>query len=149
MSLDAREWCIPASRMKAGVEHRVPLSVPLIEVLFRAGVLDGRPSLVFPSQRTIRQTVVRHALNEGLEVKWTSGPNDRTRTPISLPTVGKRTDNRGAPIMELSLVARSISSSVAQAYARSDLPEERRRLMNDWASFHATTGPERVTAYRE
>ena len=39
-------------------------------------------------------------------------------------------------IMELSLV-HTVGSSVEQAYARSDLLENRRRLMNDWASFVA------------
>ena len=41
-------------------------------------------------------------------------------------------------IMELSL-AHTVGSSVEQAYARSDLLEKRRRLMNDWASFVAGT----------
>ena len=49
IDLDAREWRIPASRMKAGVEHRVPLSDAALAVLERVRPLRGPSDLVFPS----------------------------------------------------------------------------------------------------
>ena len=49
IDLEARTWTIPASRMKAGREHRVPLSDAAIEVLRRAKALDDNSGLVFPS----------------------------------------------------------------------------------------------------
>ena len=51
-------------------------------------------------------------------------------------------------IMELSL-AHTVGSSVEQAYARSDLLEKRRRLMNDWASFVAETAVDVVAKRSE
>ena len=49
VDMDAREWRIPASRMKAGVEHRVPLNAAATAVLERARMLDDGSGLIFPS----------------------------------------------------------------------------------------------------
>ena len=49
VDMDAREWRIPASRMKAGVEHCVPLNAAATGVLERARMLDDGSGLIFPS----------------------------------------------------------------------------------------------------
>ena len=50
IDLDAAVWAVPAARMKAGVEHRVPLS-PAAVALLRS-VEGMSPELVFPSPRS-------------------------------------------------------------------------------------------------
>ena len=47
--IQADVWKIPGERMKAGLEHRVPLSAPALEVLEEARTLDDGSALVFPS----------------------------------------------------------------------------------------------------
>ena len=42
-------WRIPSERMKAGMEHRVPLSVQALDLLGEATVLREESGLVFPS----------------------------------------------------------------------------------------------------
>ena len=49
MIWDAREWRIPGTRMKSGVEHRVPLSNAALAVLEQARTLKGGSDLLFPS----------------------------------------------------------------------------------------------------
>ena len=49
IDLDAREWRIPGSRMKAGAEHRVPLSDAALAVLEQALQLRDKSGLIFPS----------------------------------------------------------------------------------------------------
>ena len=49
IDLEARTWRIQGSRMKAGLEHRVPLSEQAIRVLDQAYLLRGESGLVFPS----------------------------------------------------------------------------------------------------
>ena len=49
IDIKARTWSIPADRMKAGVEHRIPLSDASLDVLRRALALDNNSGLVFPS----------------------------------------------------------------------------------------------------
>jgi len=53
VDLEAAVWTIPAERMKAGREHRVPLSCRALEVLAAARALHppGRLPLVFPAAR--------------------------------------------------------------------------------------------------
>ena len=48
IDVDARVWTIPAERMKAGREHRVPLSVRALAILDEARTLDDGSSLIFP-----------------------------------------------------------------------------------------------------
>ncbi len=52
IDLDGGEWRIPATRMKMGAEHSVPLSSQAIEILSELHALTGRGRFVFPSLRT-------------------------------------------------------------------------------------------------
>ena len=138
INLEAREWRIPGNRMKAGAEHRVPLSGSAIEVLFRARELDDGSGLVFPSPRRKGKelsdmTLTKVLRSTGLAKRATvHGFRSAFRIWAS-----EQTDAAHAT-MELSLAHR-VGPSVEQAYARSDLLEKRRRLMNDWAAFVAET----------
>ena len=49
IDLQGQEWRIPSQRMKAGMEHRVPLSRQALDLLREASVLRDESSLVFPS----------------------------------------------------------------------------------------------------
>ena len=131
---DVHEWRIPGSRMKAGLEHRVPLSDAALEVLERAQVLHDESSLIFPSSvkprnpmsdMTLTQVLRKTGLAERATVHgFRSAFRDWAAERTSAPRA----------VMELSL-AHSVGSSVEQAYARSDLIEKRRTLMQHWADF--------------
>ena len=128
------EWRIPGSRMKAGVEHRVPLSDAAVESLEQARVLHDGPGLIFPSSvkpghpmsdMTLTQVLRKTGLAERSTVHgFRSAFRDWAAECTSAPHA----------VMELSL-AHAVGSSVEQAYARSGLIEKRRVLMQDWADF--------------
>ena len=131
---DAREWRIPAGRMKGGVEHRVPLSDAASTVLGQAGLLRDDSGLVFPSParpgrpmsdmtltKVLRATgLAEHATVHGFRSAFRDWAAECTNAPHA--------------VMELSL-AHTVGSSVEQAYARSDLIAKRRALMDEWGSF--------------
>src|SRR5687768_8723528 len=48
---DAKTWTIPARRMKAGTEHRVPLSDRCVEILERRQALSDGGPYVFPGRK--------------------------------------------------------------------------------------------------
>ena len=131
---DAGEWRIPGSRMKAGVEHRVPLSDAALELLEQARVLRDGSGLIFPStvkagypmsDMTLTQVLRKTGLAERSTVHgFRSAFRDWAAECTSAPHA----------VMELSL-AHAVGSSVEQAYARSDLIEKRRFLMQAWADF--------------
>ena len=130
------EWRIPGSRMKAGVEHRVPLSDAAVESLEQARVLHDGSGLIFPSSvkpghpmsdMTLTQVLRKTGLAERSTVHgFRSAFRDWAAECTSAPHA----------VMELSL-AHAVGSSVEQAYARSDLIEKRRVLMQAWADFVA------------
>ena len=143
IDLDAREWRIPANRMKAGVEHRIPLSDAAVAVLEQARPLSGGEGLIFPSpmkpgQPMSDMTLTKVLRSTGL-AQYATVHGFRTcfRTWASERTSAARA------VMELSL-AHAVGSSVEQAYARSDLIEKRRVLMQAWACFVAGGGADVV-----
>ena len=92
MDLEAREWRIPAERMKTHREHRVPLSGRALAVLREAQRLAAGSGLVFPSARG-RPAVRGGDLEDG------PGSPDRcgaARVPVELPGLGGGVHGRAA-----------------------------------------------------
>ena len=127
---DARTWTVPASRMKASREHRVPLSPRALEVLHEAGEHRDSSGLVFPSARGLvmsDMTLSKLAKELGIEgtphgmrSSFRDWASERTNTPHA--------------VMEAAL-AHTIRDKVEAAYARSDLLDKRRVLMDAWARY--------------
>jgi integrase len=131
---NAREWRIPASRMKGGEEHRVPLSH---QALAFVGVVESQgdgSDFVFPSPRLPGKPLSDMALTKCLK---SCGLADRATVHgfrTSFRTwAAERTDADHA-VMELCLAHR-VGPAVERAYARSDLFNKRRQLMEAWADF--------------
>ena len=128
--LEAREWRIPASRMKGRVEHRVPLSQPAMDVLARASELKDDSGLVFPSPtgKMLSDSTVSKLLRENGIAGVPHGFRSSFRDWADENT------NATWAAMEKSL-AHTVGSDVVRSYARSDLLAQRRELMDAWAEF--------------
>ncbi|MBL8360769.1 MAG: integrase arm-type DNA-binding domain-containing protein [Rubrivivax sp.] len=129
IDLQDKVWSVPPSRMKAGNEHRVPLStaaIALLEALPRIAGTD----LVFPAPRggqlsdmTLSAVLRRMeipAVPHGFRSTFRDWAAERTTFP------------REAAEMAL---AHTIESKVEAAYRRGDLFEKRRVMMAEWADF--------------
>ena len=123
-------WSIPAERMKMNREHRVPLSSRALELLKDAEALRDESGLVFPSVRgkqlsdmTLSKLVKELGINSTVH-----GFRASFRTWAQ-----ERTDVSGE-VAEAAL-AHVKADKVEAAYARSDLFEKRRKLMERWAAF--------------
>ena len=135
---DAAEWRIPASRMKSGASHRVPLSAPAIAALAAAESIRDDSGLVFPSP--VRpglpmsdMTLTKLVRDIGLAERTTvHGFRSSFRDWAAEQT------NASHAVMELAL-SHTVGSAVEQAYARSDLLDKRRALMNQWGKFATAT----------
>ena len=79
VDLDAREWRIPGSRMKGGVEHRVPLSDAALEVLEQAREIRDDSGLVFPSPARPGRPMSGMALARLLRAVGDRREDDRAR----------------------------------------------------------------------
>jgi integrase len=141
---EARTWTIPGARIKAGREHRVPLSARCIEILTRAKELSDSSPLVFPGRtakaplsnmaflmllrRLKRDDITAHGFRSSFR-DWAA---EKTRFPRS--------------VCEAAL-AHVVKDKTEAAYFRSDLFEQRRALMDAWEQF-ATAKPATVVVIR-
>ena len=132
--LEGAVWTIPAAHMKAGREHRVPLSPPALEVLDGAAELFDRGGLVFPSPtgRVLNRAALTNLLHD-LEIDAVAyGFRSSFRDWAAECTDAPR------EVCELAL-AHVNNDRVEAAYRRSDLFERRRKLMQEWADYLSAT----------
>ena len=134
IDLQGQEWRIPAQRMKAGMEHRVPLSRPALDLLREASALRDETGLVFPSPLKLGSPMSDMTLTKVLR---SVGLAERAtvhgfRSSFKNWTL-EQTDTPWA-VSEAAL-AHSLGNATEQAYARSDLFERRRALMQLWADY--------------
>jgi integrase len=132
-------WTVPISRMKARREHRVPLSPRAIAILqemheTRGG--DNTDASIFPGRKTglplsnmaflmlLRRMELGDLTAHGFRATFKTWASERTSFQNE--------------IVEAAL-AHVIGDKVEQAYRRGDLFEKRRRLMQQWATFCAST----------
>ena len=143
IDMDAREWRISANRMKAGAEHRVPLSDAALAVLHEAAPLRGDDDLIFPSPRKRGSALSDMTLTKVLR---DCGLADRATVhgfrSAFRDWAAERT-NAPHAVMERAL-AHAVADAVEAAYARSDLLERRRALMEEWARFVTGTAGAKV-----
>ena len=130
--LDASEWRIPANRMKAGVEHRVPLSEAALGTLEQARPLCDASGLIFPSPTKPGKTLSDMTLTKVLRA---TGLAERTTVHGFRSSFRDWCAETGKPRELAEAALAHIVGGVEGAYFRSDLFERRRRLMADWARY--------------
>ena len=135
-----RVWTIPARRMKTNRRHRVPLCGRALEILEEAEALAGGAGpLVFThgGGKPLHDSAVRRLLRQLGVAAVPHGFRSTFRD-----WAGEETDHP-REVIEAAL-AHVVRNRVEAAYARSDLFERRRRLMDDWATYLAggSRGPD-------
>jgi len=134
IDLDHAVWTIPAERMKAGREHRVPLSEAALAILHEIAALKNGSGLVFLGQRRgvpmsdMTLTAVLRRMGKG--DLTAHGFRSTFRDWCAEST------NHPRELAEAAL-AHTLRDKVEAAYQRGDLLAKRRRLMDDWAAFCA------------
>ena len=130
--LNQKVWVVPADRMKAKREHRVPLSTRCIEILKRAKTIADGGEYVFPGSATGKPlsnmtliVALRHmersdCTPHGFRSSFRDWAEEKTNFPRS--------------VTEAAL-AHVVKDKTEAAYFRSDLFEKRRKLMDAWAIY--------------
>lgn len=129
LDFQANIWIVPADRMKAEKEHRVPLSRPLIQMLASYSH-QAATDLVFPAPRggmlsdmtmtaVLRRMGVK-AVPHGFRSTFRDWAAERTDYPRDMA--------------EMAL-AHTVSDKVEAAYRRGDMLDKRRQMMQAWADF--------------
>ena len=132
-------WTIPAHRMKTNVEHRVPITAPMRELLEATEVREG---LVFPaaSGRMLSDmtlSALMKSIHQSDDGHFVDQRSQRPAVPHGLRStfrdwVAEHGKSREAAELQL---AHKFGSAVEHAYYRADLLDERARLMTQWFDF--------------
>lgn len=133
VDLNERVWTVPAQRMKAQREHRVPLSDAAVALLKAQKAEDGT-DLIFPAPRggplsdmaltAVLRRIGADAVPHGFRSTFRDWAGERTDFPRE--------------VAEQAL-AHTLESKVEAAYRRGDSLDKRRKLMGDWAAFCSGT----------
>jgi integrase len=130
INLDNKIWQIPATRMKAGKEHRVPLSDRAIEIIKKLphekgnpfvfiGTRAGKPlgkDVLLDETKALRPGVVPHGFRSSFK-DWAA---EMTHTPN---------------IVSEAALAHAIGDKTEAAYRRGDMLQKRRHLMAAWSAY--------------
>lgn len=129
-------WVIPAARMKAKKEHRVPLPRQAIAILAEIAAREGRGGagdLLFPGARSGRPL---SDMTMSKLVKELGFDADIHGFRTSFRTWSQEQTSFPREVCE-SALAHVVKDKAEAAYARSDLFEKRREMMQAWADFLA------------
>jgi len=126
-----KTWVVPAERMKAGREHRVPLTDRACEILdalqaVRSGDYvfpgqpQGRPLSSMAMEMLLRRMKVESATVHGFRSSFRDWAGEATAFPREIAE---------------SALAHTVGDATERAYRRGDALEKRRLLMDAWARF--------------
>jgi integrase len=131
---DAREWRIPARRMKMDDEHVVPLSRQAIAILKELHRYTGHGRLVFPSIKSADRPISENTINGALRRldfagDEMTGHGFRTLASTRLNEMGFPPD-----VIELQLAHKERNETRA-AYNRAERIADRRKMMQKWGDY--------------
>jgi integrase len=131
IDLEKKIWTVPANRMKAGREHRVPLSARVVTILKHlskaeagdfvfVGQSPKKPLSSMAMEMMLRRMKIANATVHGFRSSFRDWAGNVSNFPRE--------------VTETAL-AHVIGDKAEQAYRRSDALEKRRKLMEAWASY--------------
>ena len=140
---DRRLWIVPAERMKAGREHRVPLSSRAMTILVEVAE-TGKMGFIFPGPKpaTALSSMAMSMLLRRMKSEVTVHGFRSTFRDWGSEATGFPHE-----VCEMAL-AHTIANKAEAAYRRGDLFDKRRKLMEAWAAFCTTAKSEEVVALR-
>jgi integrase len=129
--LQAKIWTVPAERMKAGRQHRVPLTAQALVILEKVklirtseyvfpGQRRGRPLSVMALEMVMRRMKVEDATVHGFRSSFRDWAGEESSFPRELAEAA---------------LAHTVGDATERAYRRGDALDKRRELMEAWAEF--------------
>lgn len=130
LDFEARLWTCPAARMKTSEQHRVPLTVEMLKIIDPLRVISS--DYVFEGQKRhqplsnmamlmlLRRMKIEDVTVHGFRSTFRDWASEVANAPRE--------------VAEMSL-AHKVGTDVERAYARSDLLDRRRELMEQWSQF--------------
>ena len=145
LDLDRKIWTVPANRMKAGREHRVPLSPRAVAILCQLEKVKAG-EFVFPGQARNKplSNMAMEMILRRMKIKNATVHGFRS----SFRDWAGNVSNFPREVVETAL-AHVIGDKAEQAYRRGDALEKRRKLMDAWAAYCAVPKAGSVIAFKQ
>lgn len=141
--LGNRLWIIPASRMKAAREHRIPLSTTALKILNEQPKAAGNP-YVFPGAKYGKPLSNMALLHLMRGMGYGKGCEKGEYVPHGFRSTFRdwcgEVSSYPRDVAEMAL-AHTIDNKAEAAYRRGDLLEKRRQMMQDWADYIVKASP--------
>ena len=136
VNFNSATWIVPSTRMKAGVEHRVPLSTRAIQILENQRTKAGHPELVFP---TVRGKVATDMILTKFlrDKRVASSVKGRCATAHGFRSSFRDWASENSFSQEAAerALSHTVKSSTEWSYHRTDLLDQRRAMMQHWSNF--------------
>lgn len=146
--LDDCVWTIPAERMKAEKEHRVPLSkraIDLVKEMLPLKTSEASPVFLSPKGKTLSNAAMAAVLKRMNKVReanklsrWIDPTSGRDAVPHGFRSTFRdwagETTAYPKEVIEHA-ISHQLKDKAEAAYARGTLFTKRRRLMDDWATY--------------
>ena len=129
MKIDGQLWEIPAERMKGDRQHRVPLSAEALAVLLEASTFQDKTDLLFPGKNA--SGLAAWQLSKLVSSLDLGGTLHGFRTSFRMWAA----EIGAAREVAEACLAHQVGDATERAYARSDLLEQRRHLMEKWGAY--------------
>ena len=134
IDLEAAEWRIPASKMKGGREHIVPLARQVVDLVKALKPITGDGRYLFPSLLTRARPISEVTLNSALR-RLGFGKDEHCPHGFR-STASTRLNEMGWPPGDIELqLAHREKDEVRAAYNRALRLDERRKMMQAWADY--------------
>ena len=131
--VDAKEWVIPAERMKMREEHIVPLTAQTLELLERIKEYNGHREYVFASPQRPKQPISENAI---LNLIYRMGYKGKTTGHGFRSTASTiLNESKFNPDAIERQLAHAERNEVRAAYNRSQYLDERRNIMEWWSGY--------------
>lgn len=143
---DAKEWRIPAERMKMRELHVVPLSTQALAVLDELHALTGATPMLFPGRSSTRKPM---STNTMLFALYRMGYHSRATTHGFRALASTVLNEQGwrVDVIERQL-AHGERNKVRAAYNRAQYLPERRKMMQAWADYLDSSAKARGTSHQ-
>jgi integrase len=136
IDFEKRIWTVPAARMKRKKEHVVPLSNRALEILSMQKQSDAHPTLVFPSPRgKVLTDMAFTVFLRKHKVMSSNGKDTATAHGFRSSFRDWASENGYPRDLAEKALAHAVRDKTEAAYHRTELVEERRQMMEDWAKW--------------
>ena len=137
--LDEKRWIIPASKMKMGLEHVVPLAERTLEILSELHEMNGSRQHIFPKTTKPSEHMHRDTLSKAVRSLGFQGRHSAHGFRALGRTAIREKLHWESEIIEKQL-SHAPNTSLGRAYDRTQFIDQRIKMMQEWADYLGAVG---------